>query len=389
MMIESLLVPLRRGLLASALAVLAACGAPEATDPAPAALLVAPYTVALESEYLTEQRFSGAVEAGRSSQLGFELGGELADVKVDDGAVVSAGDVLARLDDARLVAARDAAQAALDQAAAQAALSASTFERIAEAREFDGVSQQELDEALELKQRTEAAKLAAEAQLERILVDLRKSVLRAPYDALIVSRMADEGQVLGGGQPVLSIQELAAPEVRLAVTSAALDRMQVGDQLTLRVNGDDVEATVTAVVPRRDARTRAVDVRLQLPERAPARVGDVAELKFESMISSEGFWVPLESLTEGARGVWHVLAISDDTSQLARDVMLETGATHILERRPVEIIHYDESRVYVRGALRDGDDIVAGGLQRVVAGQGVRIGNPDEYLTDASVGPTS
>ncbi|MEL7025193.1 MAG: efflux RND transporter periplasmic adaptor subunit [Pseudomonadota bacterium] len=366
-----------------------ACGGSAPAEQAPAALLVTPYPVSQSADYVSEQRFSGRVEAGRSSQLGFELGGELSEVAVDDGALVRAGDVLARLDAARLRAARDAAEAAMQQAEAQATLSASTYERVAEARTFDGVSQQELDEALELKRRTEAARLSAQAQLDRILVDLRKTELRAPYDALVVSRMADEGQVLGAGQAVLGIQELAALEVRLAVTTEALERIAIDDEVQLEIGSETTGARVTAVVPRRDARTRAVDVRLELPETAPARVGDVAELRFESRISVDGFWVPLDALTEGARGVWHVLAIGSGDGVLDREERLDTGATHVLQRRPVEIIHYDETRAYVRGALEDGDEIVAEGLQRVVAGQGVRVGKPLDFVPETVAAPAS
>lgn len=368
---------------------LTACGQNADTEVAPAALLVTPYTVSLSAQYTTAQRFSGQVEAPRSSRLGFELGGELSEVLVDDGAVIEAGQLLARLDMARLRAARDAAQASLEQAKAQATLSAATYERVAEARSFEGVSQQELDEALERKRRTEAAELAARAQLDRLLVDLSKAELRAPYDALVVSRMADEGQVLGAGQAVLDIQELAALEVRLAVTSDALDRMTLGADVPIEVGGDQVAGTITAVIPRRDSRTRAVDVRIGLPDGAPARVGDVAELRFESIIDREGYWVPLDALAEGSRGVWHVLAISDDAAKLSRDEQLATGATHVLERRPVEVIYYDESNVYVRGALTDGDQIVAEGLQRVVAGQGVRLGPPTDFMPEVIAKPAS
>ena len=45
----------------------------------------------------------------------------------------------------------------------------------------------------------------------------------------------------------------------------------------------------------------------------------------------------------------------------------------MLERRPIEILYQESERVYVRGALQDGDRIVGTGLHRVVAGQGVRV----------------
>ena len=379
--------PARRALLSCATLFFAACGSEEPLAEAPAAVLVTPYTLVEADAYTGTQRFSGQVEAGRSSQVGFELGGELARVQVDEGDLVKAGDRLASLDDSRLRAARAAARAAVDQAEAQATLSAATYERVAEARAFDGVSQQELDEALERKARTAAAREAARADLERIEVDLAKTSLISPYDAVVVRRMADEGQVLGAGQTVLELQELAALEVRLAVTGKALDGLGVGRPVELSVDGETVDATVVAVIPRRDRRTRAVDVRLQIADGAAARVGDIAELRLETTVQRAGYWVPMGALTEGARGVWYVLAIAGEDERLPSEVRRATGATHALEQRPVEILHYDEIRAYVRGAVRDGERIVAEGLQRVVDGQAVRVGPPMDARPETVAAP--
>ncbi|MEM7763976.1 MAG: efflux RND transporter periplasmic adaptor subunit [Pseudomonadota bacterium] len=353
---------------------LAACGGESDTPAADtrAALAVNAITLSAQTSYEAEQRFSGQVEASRQSSLGFELGGELAVVLVDEGEFVEAGAVLARLDQRRLQAARSEAQASLNQARAQAALSQATFERIAEAREFDGVSQQELDEATERQQRTAAAAAAAEARLARLNVDVAKSELRAPYDAAVVRRYIDEGQVVAAGQPVIDVQESAALRVRLSVTGESLTALTPGAETTLDINGEAVAATVVAAIPRRNTRTRAVEVIFDIDAGAAARVGDIAELRSTRDIDAAGYWLPLDALSEGARGVWQVLAImplDERDNALAQ----QTGATHRLENRPIELLYEEADRVYARGALRDGDQIVANGILRVVNGQGVRV----------------
>ncbi|MEM7611450.1 MAG: efflux RND transporter periplasmic adaptor subunit [Pseudomonadota bacterium] len=360
---------------------LSACGNDGVETAAPSALLVATYTVTGSDAHAVTQRFSGQVEASRQSSLGFEIGGELAQVLVDEGAEVSAGEVIARLDQSRLQAAQAEAQAALEQAQAQATLSAATYERVRQAREFDGVSTQEVDEALELQQRTQASQSAAQARLDRINVDIANAVIRAPYPASVIARFADEGQVLAAGQPVVEIQEAAALEVRLAVTGDALESLRTGAQVTLQIDQQPVAATVTAVIARRNLRTRAVEVILAIEAGAPARVGDIAELQFQRTIQQAGYWVPVDALVEGSGGVWNVLAITDTDLSLGTQVMRDTGATHQLKRRPVELLHEEADRVFVRGALQAGDQIVANGVQRVVPGQGVRVGQP----ADASV----
>ncbi len=362
----------------------AACGAEEVPTEAPSALAVSPYEVERADSYEMAQRFNGSVEAARRSSLGFELGGELAAVLVDEGATVAAGTVLARLDTARLRAARAEASAALKQAQAQTDLAKATLARIEGALEFDGVSIQEVDEARERAQRTESAATAAEARLQRIDIDLAKSELRAPYDAAVVSRFVDEGQVLGAGQAVLEVQEAAALEVRLSVSGGVVDSLARGARVELDIDGRAAAATVAAVIARRDLRTRAIEVILELDEGAPARVGDIAELRFDRTIREPGFWVPVDALTEGARGVWNVLAVREPGRD-APGVADSTGATHVLERRPVELVYQEANRVFVRGALEDGDVIVGGGLHRVVAGQGVRMATQLAADSDARV----
>ena len=179
--------------------------------------------------------------------------------------------------------------------------------------------------------------------------------------------------MLGAGQPVIDIQESAALEVRIAVTGDAIASLSDGARVNLSINDAPVVATVSAVIDRRNLRTRAIEVILSLGEGAPARVGDIASLSYARSIREAGFWVPVDALSEGAQGVWNVLALSGDIDEAGRMAMRATGATHALERRPVELLYEEANRVFVRGALQDGDIIVADGLHRVVAGQGVRV----------------
>ncbi|MEO0997898.1 MAG: efflux RND transporter periplasmic adaptor subunit, partial [Pseudomonadota bacterium] len=193
------------------LALVAGCGSDD-RDAAggSAALAVATEVLVTEDGYTALIRYAGRVEAGRRSQLGFELGGEIAAIAVDDGDPVGAGDVLARLDTARLRAQRAEAAAAVAAAAADAELAAATLARVREARSYDGVSPLELDQAEQRAAAADAARAAAAAVVERIDVELDKSTLRAPYAGTVVARWSvDEGQIVAQGQPVVDLQESA------------------------------------------------------------------------------------------------------------------------------------------------------------------------------------
>ncbi len=353
-------------------AALAGCqtgnSAPVAADER-AALLVDVAAAVAVSEYTVEREFIGRVEPTRQSQVGFELGGELERVLVDEGDSVAAGAVLAQLDTARLEARLAEAKAAVEQADSAAGFADRTYERRQEAALSGGISEQAVDAALDAANAARAGLAAAKARLNSVEVDLRKSVLTAPYDAVVVVRTIDEGNIVAAGQPVLHLQESAAPEVRIGVSGELAASIAHGDHYPLDIAGKTIDATVRAVLPLRDPSTRTVDVILQLATASNAYPGDLARMSVRQTIPEAGFWLPVTALAEGSRGLWTAnVVLPIDSGSIASN-----GATHIVEQRPVEVLYKQGTQVFVRGAIVDGDRYVTGGLQRIVPNQQVRV----------------
>ena len=77
-----------------------------------------------------DQSYIGRVEAGRVSQAGFDLGGTLTQVLVNEGDQVRRGQALATIDAMRSRAAASEAEAGLNEARASRDLARSTYERL-------------------------------------------------------------------------------------------------------------------------------------------------------------------------------------------------------------------------------------------------------------------
>ncbi len=316
--------------------------------------------------YRIEREFVGQVEAARRSQVGFELAGRLAEVRVEEGDAVSTGSVIARLDVDRLEARRAELRAALAQTRADLALASATRQRVEEAVDFNGVSLQEVDEARERERALAATVRLAEARVATIDVDIEKSSVRAPYDAVVVRRLADEGQVLSAGQPVLELMEDAPPEARIGVAGEALGAVRAGENVDVLSKDVRFSARVRAVLPLRDEASRTVDVILELPPDAGLVPGDLIRMRLGRLLETPGFWVPVGALTEASRGLWSLY--------VAEPLETRGGpATHALARRIVQVIHTDDDRAFVSGTLAEGEAVVSDGLQRVVPGQQVTI----------------
>lgn len=404
-------------LLLGVSAVGGACDGREAdsTAPEPRAVPVAVETLQRRDGYAVERYFTGRIVARRTSDLGFERGGKVVEILVDEGQRIAAGAAIARLDTALLEARRAVAQARLDAALAQrdeliagarpfvmeqaralvrereAELGELVLRhgRVAELLERRVAAQSEFDEierqkdaarARETVARQALAELEAGARQERLAaqaavvaqeearvaelnLELQKSTLFAPYDAVVSLRRLDEGTVVDAGTTVVRLVEDAAPEARIGVPESVAGRFVVGEEIVVQVGSRRETAEVVALLPELDpiTRTRPVFVRLS----QPAVPGEIVRLLARETVEAEGFWIPISALTRAPRGLWSCYALEDD------------GRITRVSRRLLEVIFTDGERAYVSGTLHDGDRIVRSGTDRVVAGQRVEVAQED------------
>lgn len=377
--------PSRRPRAAAAATLVAACvaaavgagsyllGGVAASEPAAEAepLSVRTLTVERVEHYTVSRSYVGALAPRRTSAIGFELSGRLRSLAADDGQVVAAGDPLASLDTRRLEARRAELTASRREAEARADLADTIYRRTREAFDADAATQRELDTAREERRAAQAAVAAVSRRIESIDVDLGKSELAAPFDAVIASRHLDEGEVIDAGTPVLTLLERAEPEARIGVPPRLAEALTPGRRLEVVVQGRTMRGELRRKLPVTARGTRTVEIVVAIDaDFAGLREGDLARVALPRRIEEGGFWLPLSALTESSRGLWACYVAEPlDGGEGNRS----GPATHRLTRRPIQVVHSDERRALVRGTLAAGEAVVADGLHRVVAGQAVRL----------------
>ena len=354
---------------------------PTAAPSGPAGLGVLTLRVEPAPGFGRRRVYTGRVEPFRHADLGFERAGLLRQVLVREGDPVRAGEVLARLDSALLEAKRAELDAALRTAEADLALAQATLKRYQGSVDQGAVTRQALDEAREGARSAAAGLELARARIASVDLDITKSALRAPFDGTVTRRGADEGRVLGAGEPVLRVQEAAAPEIRVGVAGPLADTLHPGAEYRLTWRGRALPARLRAILPELDGAARTVDalfVPLD-PEALAAtglRPGELVELELSQWVEEPGAWLPLTALTEGSRGLWSAYAVErameDAAAVRAREIGQAAGGGR-LAVRPLEVLYQEGDRVFVRGPLAAGETLVATGLHRVVPGQLVRV----------------
>lgn len=276
--------------------------------------LLAPVAVSTHTvgrgDVIVEVLGTGTLEARVSATIGPKVAGLITHIAADQGERVTAGDTLITLEDTDFqqqvaVAEADMAAAAAglerlraDQRRAEAvrAQARLTHERQSQAAAANASSQQEVDKAAEALAVAEAdvaraaaaiiegekRRAAAERSLEYQRARLHDTTIEAPFDALVVRRDRDAGDVVTAGSSVLQLVSLDEMWITAWVDETELARLGEGQPARV-VFRSETQAEYPGVVSRvgreadRETREIVVDVRV---EKLPANwaVGQRAEV---------------------------------------------------------------------------------------------------------------
>jgi membrane fusion protein (multidrug efflux system) len=148
---------------------------------------------------VTSLNLPGRLEANLRAPIYARVSGYVKSWKVDIGASVKAGEILAEVEAPDLDQQLLQAQADLASARASAKLSDVTLSRGRMLLTSNAVSQQDVDQRSADLQNKEAAVHSAEANVERLQVLAGYKKITAPFDGLITERNTDVGALISAG----------------------------------------------------------------------------------------------------------------------------------------------------------------------------------------------
>ena len=313
------------------------------------------------------RKFSGVIEASDTSNLSFQIGGNVQEVNVNQGDQVTQGQVLAVLDQEPFRLNVQAAQANLQTARAEVAQAAAEFDRQATLYEQGWVARARYDNA-ERDYRSAASRVDyAVARLDLAQRDLRNTTLTAPFDGFLSVRSIDPFVEVQAGQRLFQIDAVGGFEAAFGVPETTIDRVILGmpASVAFRNFNSPIEALVTEVGSAAGTgNTFPVKAALMEPPEA-VRPGMTAEvtLTLADESSRSGYLVPLSAVTPGDNPDEGFVFIYDsDTGTVRRTLVkpLETLARNV---------------VAVTG-IQGGDIVATAGANFLVDGQAVELLKP-------------
>jgi RND family efflux transporter MFP subunit len=224
------------------------------------------------SQTFTLLNASGYVVAQRKAAVASKATGRLEWLGVEEGSRVKAGSVIARLENKDVLAATDQAVANLNVAAAE-------LDDAKELRDKAYVAQAELDAADTRRKRAQAGVAAAEAGLRSAQVAVEYTLIRAPFDAVVLTKDADVGDIvtpLGAAAnakaAVVTIADPSSLQVEVDVSESNLGKVKLGQPCEIQLDAipdGRFRGTLHMIVPTADRTKASVMVKVRFVDKDP------------------------------------------------------------------------------------------------------------------------
>jgi len=245
------------------------------------------------SQTLSQLNASGYVVAQRKAAVASKVTSRLVELMVEEGSRVKEGQIIARLENEDALAARDQAEANVKLAranleGAKAELEEATlaFERNKElfAKGIVPKAQYETSEARYLRAQAsvaaaEAAVKVGSAAVRAANVNLEYNLIRAPFDAVVLTKNADIGDIItplgaaaNAKAAVVTIADLGSLQVEADVSETNLGLVKVGQPCEILLDAlpdSRFRGTVHMIVPTADRSKATIMVKVRFLDKDP------------------------------------------------------------------------------------------------------------------------
>lgn len=336
--------------IVAALLLITSCGSEGAEPASPAR--PAPLVSVAEATVLPKAgggESAGTVRLRSEVALGFTSPGQIASVSVDDGDRVRRGQTLAELS-------QDTVAAALAEAKAEASRAARELARTQELFTDGWVTRARLDDA-------QAAASAARAQADAAEFAVRTARITAPSDGVILQRLAEPGQVVEAGTPVLMLgRGDQGFVIRVPLTDRQAAMIDVGAAVDVHIDALEagpLRARLTELAGRADPETGTFHAEFTLPATDGLRSGQIGTVDLPVGGDRNALYVPTASLMNARAGEAVLWVYDEDTGTVSQRTVTVNGIAN--------------DGAEIGGGLAPGERVVTANADGLRDGEKVRV----------------
>jgi membrane fusion protein, multidrug efflux system len=286
----------------------------------------------------------GTVKASEDINLAAEGSGRIVEMRVRRGSRVAKGAPIAKIDDAQIVL-------EVSRLRAQNENARENYERRKAIWEKDRIgSELDLIAAKTTYEQTEASLKLLQLQLDR-------TVIRAPFNAVVEDIISEVGETVAPGTPVVRLISDGTVRVRAGVPARYTESVRVGDSVEITFDefrSEVIKSTVVFVGTSIDPQARTFTVEANIPNRGNRfKIDMVSNVRIQTRSFDEVLVLAQEYVFRNEDG-YQVYVVGSD----------ENGNT-IAESRQVTTGALFNNRVVITGGLNVGDQVITTGAASV------------------------
>lgn len=288
-----------------------------------------------------------------------EVGGVVKEINFDSGQRVKKGDKLVQLDIAT-------EEADLKNFEVQLANAETEFNRISEVFKKGFSSKQDLDNVTSRRDQLRAS-------VERTRAVIAQKAIYAPWDGRLGLRSISVGKYVAAGQPLIWLQSVDPIFADFTVAEADFGLVKQGQKVTATFNswpGETFEGEVLTTDSKISADSRMVTVRASIPN-ADGRLvpGMYANVSLDVGEPEAVVTVPRTAITYTLYGDSVFVVVEEANSDPSKPKDL------VVQRRFVKPGSVRDGRVRILEGVKEGDQVVTVGQNKIDQGTKVKIDN--------------
>jgi RND family efflux transporter MFP subunit len=302
-----------------------------------------------------QAEFIGTVYYVEVSDVAAEVAGIVETVKIEDGQRVKAGQPLVELRTDLLAKRLEATRSTHQQVLAELEVAKIEFGRKEKLFEKGSISEQSFDDNRFRARALERRADSLYSEVQRIELEIKKALIRAPFDGVVIKRSVDRGEWLAEGKTVAVLARDDVIDIMVEVPESYIRQVRSGGTVRVRIGGADLEGTVTALIPRGDVATRNFPVKIRAANSRSFIEGMSASVWLPTAKTQTAFIVSRDALISSA----------------GRTVVFVLDGSKV-RALPVTVIAYEGVEVGIAAeSLQEGMKLVVKGNERLRDGQEV------------------
>ncbi len=307
--------------------------------------------------------FVGTIFFIRSSEVASEVDGKVERVLYREGDRMKKGQRLVILSSDLLSKNIESTEASYQQLQEQLEKAKKDLERIEPLYRDGSIAEAMYDDYAYKVKTLKSNADSVNAELERLKLQLRKKVIRAPYSGVVLSRSVETGEWVPPGGVVAVMADDSKVDAVVDVPERILGFLKKGRPVDLHSGGKALKGEIISMVPKGDVATRTFTVKIRLDNKAGLLEGMEVRAILPTGQSRKGLLINRDAVVNFA-GMQVIYIVVEGMAKMI----------------PVEVTGYDGMRASVQGpGLKDGMMVVVKGNERLYQGdKPVMVRNPGE-----------